>query len=84
MPVNVSELRSFLGIVSKLGKFIVHLAEKDKPLWDILSKKTYWVWGVEQARAFQNLNDMLAMYDPNGGGVSSSQRTSLPVAWEDQ
>lgn len=38
-PSNVSELCSFLGMVTQLGKFIPHLAEKDKQLRDLLSKK---------------------------------------------
>ncbi len=68
-PMTVSELRSFLGMVNQLGKFIPQLAERDKPLRDLLSKKNCWMWGVEQARAFQDLKDaltsppVLAMYD---------------------
>ncbi|KAF0022040.1 hypothetical protein F2P81_025707 [Scophthalmus maximus] len=38
-PGNVGELRSFLGMVNQLGKFIPQLAEKDKLLRDLLSKK---------------------------------------------
>ncbi|KAL6455308.1 hypothetical protein MHYP_G00362590 [Metynnis hypsauchen] len=70
-PTTVSELRSFLGMVNQLGKFIPQLAERDKPLRDLLSKNNCWMWGVDQARAFQDLKDalasppVLAMYDPN-------------------
>uniref|UniRef100_A0A8C6PAY8 Gypsy retrotransposon integrase-like protein 1 n=1 Tax=Nothobranchius furzeri TaxID=105023 RepID=A0A8C6PAY8_NOTFU len=70
-PTTVSEVRSFLGMVNQLGKFIPQLAERDKPLQDLLSKKNCWMWGTEQARAFQDLKDaltsppVLAMYDPN-------------------
>lgn len=70
-PQSVSELRSFLGMVNQLGKFIPQLAEKDKPLRDLLSKKNCWRWDIDQARAFQNLKDaltsppVLAMYDPS-------------------
>lgn len=38
-PTNVSELRSFLGMVNQLGKFIPQLVERDKALRDLLSKK---------------------------------------------
>ena len=34
-PTNVSEMRSFLGMVNQLGKFIPQLAEKDKALRDL-------------------------------------------------
>ncbi|XP_042072880.1 uncharacterized protein K02A2.6-like [Haplochromis burtoni] len=70
-PTNVSELRSFLGMVNQVGKFIPHLAEKDKALRDLLSKKNAWYWGTDQVRAFKTLRDaltsppVLAMYDPN-------------------
>lgn len=41
-PTNVTELRSFLGMVNQVGKFIPHLAEKDNALRDLLSKKNNW------------------------------------------
>ena len=70
-PTTVTELRSFLGMVNQLGRFVPQLSERDKPLRDLLAKKNCWVWGVDQARAFQDLKDaltstpVLAMYDPN-------------------
>ncbi|KAL7859164.1 hypothetical protein SRHO_G00143110 [Serrasalmus rhombeus] len=70
-PTTVSELRSFLGMVNQLGKFILQLAERDKALRDLLSKKNCWMWGVNQANAFLDLKNTLtsppivAMYDPN-------------------
>lgn len=36
---NVSEVHSFLDIVNQLGKFIPGLAEKVKPLRELLSQK---------------------------------------------
>lgn len=36
---NVSELRSFLGMVNQMGKFIPQLAEKDKALRSSLQKE---------------------------------------------
>lgn len=70
-PTNVSELRSFLGMVNQLGKFVPQLAEKDNPSRDLLSKKNHWVWGADQVRAFKGLKEdlsstpVLALYDPN-------------------
>ncbi|KAL0160136.1 hypothetical protein M9458_043861, partial [Cirrhinus mrigala] len=70
-PSNVSELRNFLGMVNQLGRFIPKPADKDKALRDLLSKKNCWIWGTEQAKAFQTLKDalssppVLAIYDTN-------------------
>lgn len=65
-PANTGEVRSFLGMLNQLGKFIPGLAEKDKPLRDLLSKKYQWVWGCAQ----QLKNDLtsppvLTLYNPN-------------------
>lgn len=81
-PTNVSELRSFLGMVNQLGRFIPQLAEKDKPLRDVLSKKNCWVWDVEQATAFRTLKKalssppVLAMYDSNKDTKVSADASS--------
>ncbi|KAJ8377185.1 hypothetical protein SKAU_G00077650 [Synaphobranchus kaupii] len=81
-PTNVSEMRSFLGMVNQLGKFIPRLAERDKALRDLLSKKNCWLWGTDQARAFQDLKDalssppVLAMYDPNRESKVSADASS--------
>lgn len=70
-PTNVSEVRSFLGMMNQLGKFIPHLAKKDKPLRDLLSKQNHWVWEPDQPKAFQILKEwlsstpVLALYNPN-------------------
>ena len=43
-PKNIHEVRSFLGMVNQLSKFTEHLADKTKPLKDLLSKKNSWTW----------------------------------------
>lgn len=70
-PSNTGEVRSFLGMLNQLGKYIPGLGEKDKPLRDLLSMKNQWVWGCAQQRAFDQLkNDLtsppvLTLSDPN-------------------
>lgn len=51
----ISELRSFLGMVNQLGKFIPNLAENEKTLGDLTSKKKQWCSGHEQQRVFCSL-----------------------------
>ena len=69
-PQNVSDVRRFLGMVNKLGKFVPHLAEKTKPLRDLLSTKNEFLWGPTLQDAFEKLKKevtstpVLAHYDP--------------------
>ena len=70
-PKNIKEVRSFLGMVNQLSKFTNHLADKTKPLRDLLSKKNSWTWSHAHDNAFQNIKDclttppVLAFYDVN-------------------
>ena len=70
-PTNTQEVRSFLGMVNQLSKFTSHLAEKSKPLRELLQKDRAWVWGPAQAKAFEEIKTalttmpVLALYGPN-------------------
>lgn len=81
-PENVSEVRSFLGMTNQLGKFLPNLAERTKPLRDLLKKENQWLWGEEQSRAFseikQELSSMsfLAHYSPKSETMVSADASS--------
>ena len=70
-PRNTQEVRSFLGMVNQLSKFTKHLADKTKPMRDLLKKDRAWTWGPEQVKAFEEVKTalttmpVLALYDPN-------------------
>ncbi|CAM4630646.1 unnamed protein product [Leuciscus chuanchicus] len=70
-PNNVSEVRSFLGMMNQLGKFIPDLAEKTKPLRDLLSQRSMWSWDAPQQESFALLKKelitmpTLALFDPS-------------------
>lgn len=54
-PENVTELRSWLGLVNYYGKFIKDLATKMAPLYKLLSKDTRFKWSKEAETAFQQI-----------------------------
>ena len=58
-PQNIGELRRFLGMVNQQSKFAPALAEKTKPLRDLLSRKNDWFWGDTQNKAFNHIKKIL-------------------------
>ena len=68
-PHNVSQLRSFLGLVNYYAKFLPHLSTLLAPLYSLL-QKTEWSWGTAQEKAFQEAKAQLTSscvlthYDP--------------------
>ena len=70
-PINVSEIRSFLGSVQFYGKWIPNMSTLAAPLNLLLKKDSPWKWGAEQQRAFQKLKEVLssdlilAHFDPS-------------------
>ncbi len=70
-PANISELRSYLGLINQLSKFSASLAELSKPLRDLLKKDRTFIWTSSHDVAFANLKQSistaptLALYDPN-------------------
>ena len=69
-PSNIPELRRFMGMANQLGKFSKNLAELTRPLRQLLSKHSTWLWGPEQDQAFTKIKTeltkptVLALYDP--------------------
>ena len=81
-PSNVSEVRRFLGITNHLRKF---LAEKTRPLRDLLRKSNMWAWGPQQQQAFEQIKTELttppglALYDPNADTLVSADSFSYSM-----
>lgn len=65
-PTCVTELRSFLGLLTCLSRFIDNFSSKTAPLRLLLKKGTKFIWGAEQQKAFDELKDkVLSFHDPN-------------------
>ncbi|XP_064458854.1 uncharacterized protein K02A2.6-like [Ornithodoros turicata] len=59
-PNQVSELRSFLGMVQHYGKYLEGLADVCSPLNDLLKKGASWCWTSACVEAFESIKSMLA------------------------
>ena len=71
IPMNVQQLRSFLGLVNYFGKFIQNLSTTVQPLNHLLCQNVAWEWTTDCQTAFDKLKEKLASsevlvhYDPN-------------------
>ena len=69
-PKNLSELRSFLGLVNYYGKFISQLSTILHPLNSLLKSEAKWEWSVDCSHAFERVKKelsstrVLSHYDP--------------------
>ena len=59
-PKNLKQLRSFLGSVHYLGKFIPNLSQLCHPLRPLLKKKTTIIWNDELETHFQAIKNKVA------------------------
>ncbi|KHJ39892.1 hypothetical protein D918_10062, partial [Trichuris suis] len=55
VPNDVAAVRRFIGMVNHFGRFIEKLAEKTKPLRDLLRENVDFVWDAPQQQAFDEL-----------------------------
>ena len=58
-PRNVSELKSYLGLLIYYGKFLPNLATQLHPLYQLLTKNCKWKWTKSQEKAFQESKNLL-------------------------
>lgn len=69
-PINVSQLRSFLGLLTYYARFVPNLANRLKPLHELLNKVTKWKWTEKCEKAFKDVklalskSEALAHFDP--------------------
>ncbi|XP_062710595.1 uncharacterized protein K02A2.6-like [Aedes albopictus] len=59
-PKNVSELRSFLGLVTYVGRFILHLATKTEPLRQLLRGGAVFRWEDKHREAFKEIKEAIS------------------------
>ena len=69
-PTNITELKSFLGLLNYYHKFLPNLATTLAPLHQLLHKETKWKWTQDHENSFQKAksllhsSSLLVHYDP--------------------
>ncbi len=58
-PGNVSQLKSFLGLLNFYSRFLPNLPTTLAPLHHLLQKKSSWIWGAEQQQSFEKAKTLL-------------------------
>ncbi|XP_062530453.1 uncharacterized protein K02A2.6-like [Bombyx mori] len=70
-PTNVSQLRSFLGLVNYYRNFVPNASCILGPLYELLKKETKWRWSKLHDKAFNEIkkrlasDNVLAHFNPN-------------------
>ena len=58
-PKNVTELKSYLGLLTYYGKFLPNLSTRLAPLYLLLRQKEVWKWTTAQDKAFKESKELL-------------------------
>ena len=68
-PTNVSELRSYLGMLNYYLNYLPDLATVSEPLHRLLRKGCTWKWGEEQSKSFCYASRTLSTAKSNYGHI---------------
>ena len=61
-PTNVAELRTVLGMINYLAKFIPQLSHHIAPMNMLLCKDAAWTWGPKQQQSFDTIKKLVSRY----------------------
>ncbi|XP_036340795.1 uncharacterized protein K02A2.6-like [Rhagoletis pomonella] len=75
-PQSKEEVRSFLGLVTYVGKFLPDLADTTEPLRKLLKLNQKFVWDKSQQESFDKLKEGLSNV-PNLAYFNAKKRTRL-------
>ena len=91
-PNNEKELKSFLGAIQYLSKYIDNLSAQTDSLRQLLKKDKDWVWTEEHTQAFENIKQKiteipcLAHYNSDYSNITTEASTKGLGAtlWQEQ
>ena len=58
-PINVAQLKSYLGLLSYYSKFLRNLSTTMAPLYKLLKHDEPWKWTEEQGQAFKQSKELI-------------------------
>ena len=58
-PTNIKQLRSFLGLINYLNRFIPNLADKSERLRRLIRKDIPWAWNTAEQACFDELKRLV-------------------------
>ena len=58
-PKNLTQLKSYLGLLSYYGRFLPNLSNVLFPLYRLLRRQTPWTWSKTEEETFQNSKKLL-------------------------
>ena len=79
-PCNPGEVRSFMGLVNFVGRFIPDLSTVSEPLSRLTKKGVPFVWGKAQETAFQDLKGRLANTETLG--YFDREAKTIVILWD--
>ena len=92
-PKNKKELKSFLGAIQYLSKYIENLSAQTDDLRQLLKKDSEWKWTDEHTKAFENLKQKikeipcLAHYNSNYPNIITTDASTKGLGatlWQEQ
>lgn len=84
-PHDTAALRTVIGMVQYLGRFIPKLAEIMKPMSDLLKRDATWMWGPDQEMAFNKIKQLLveaptlAFFSPDRETIVSADASNYGI-----
>ena len=84
-PENTKDLKSFIGAIQYMAKFLPKFSEQTDRLRKLLKKNEPWIWGPEQETDFNRIKQMLtegpclAHYAKDKDNMVDLSKTTWPI-----